>query len=80
MTIENRKGMPPVPSNFGVILTYAQLRALRVVKQYGWKLSFVRRVNLQQAIPVIMHADRDNHGVLEADGGVNLKPDIKIRI
>jgi len=80
MTKENRTGMSPIPNNLEMLFTTAQFRALSVVEQYGWKLAFVRRVMLQHAIPVIVHADGERYGVLEANGGIDLNPDIKIRM
>jgi hypothetical protein len=78
MKDEKRKGMHPIPGNYRVLLTNKQIRALKVVEKYGWKLAFVRRLQLHHPIPVIVNKD-DIYGILIQDGGVDLAPNIDVR-
>jgi hypothetical protein len=61
------------------LLSLNQFRALSVVTKYGWKLAFVRREMLEEAIPVIVNSSGDKYAEIETMGGINLNPGIKMR-
>jgi hypothetical protein len=79
MNHDKRKWLPPVPDNLERLLSLNQFRALSVVTKYGWKLAFVRREMLEEAIPVIVNSSGDKYAEIETMGGINLNPGIKMR-
>jgi hypothetical protein len=79
MDREKRKGDEPVPANAIEMLNPLQVRALRQLESYGWRLHFIRRPLFQDTVPVVTDADGKKVGILEEDGRLNLDPDIKVR-
>lgn len=76
---DSRNSEVTVPDNLSDYLNEAQLRALRMVEDFGWELKFIRRPLFQQVVPVVVSHDGTQYGVLEQDGSINMKPDIVIR-
>lgn len=73
---EKRKGMEPIPGNFEEILSPIQLRALRKIERFGWKLHFIRRASeLEESVVVIRSPKGDKIATLEQDGRIQLMPD-----
>lgn len=79
MDREKRKGEEPVPRNSEELLNQMQIRALRQIESYGWRLHFIRRPLFQDTVPVVIDADGKKIGILEEDGRLNMEPDIKVR-
>ncbi|MEZ5541739.1 MAG: hypothetical protein R3F42_06825 [Pseudomonadota bacterium] len=70
---EKRRGQPPVPGNLKDILNEQQLISLRQIENFGWQLHFVRRPLFQDPVVVIVSAEGDRFGTLEADGRIEIK-------
>ena len=79
MDTERRNGTKPVPENFEELLNEAQMRTLRDLQPFGWKLHFVRRPLFQEVVPVLISKEGDRLVVLEASGRVNEKADLDAR-
>ena len=79
MDTERRKGIKPVPDNLEELLNEAQIRTLRDLEPFGWKLHFIRRPLFQAVAPVLISKEGDRLVVLEASGRVNEKADLDIR-
>ena len=79
MKEDKRIGDNPVPGNLKELLNEAQLLTLRRMEEYGWELKFIRRPLFQDVIPVLLHPDNNNSGVLERDGTLNMQHDIVLR-
>jgi len=60
-------------------LNEAQKLAMHRAEGFGWELRFIREPLFQEATAVIYSAEGDRIGVLEPDGRIELKPDIKVR-
>lgn len=68
-----------VPDNLDEYLNDAQMRSLRRVEEFGWRLAFIRRPLFQDIVPVIMSDNGEKHGVLEKDGSINTQHELVIR-
>jgi hypothetical protein len=76
---ERRGHKLAVPSNIASLLNDEQSLALRKVENFGWELAFVRRPLFEDPVPVVVSPDRRQYAVIEADGGLNHAPDIRLR-
>jgi hypothetical protein len=79
MNEDKRKGISPIPANLKNALNKEQLFMLNKMEGFGWTLNFVRRPLFQDVVPVLVHNDSGQQGVLEDDGTLNTRLDIKIR-
>lgn len=79
MEKEQRNKMNPLPYDFYKRLNADQLLALRLVENYGWGMSFVRRAPSQDQTFVIYNPNTKQYAVLDEDGTLNIESDIKIR-
>jgi hypothetical protein len=79
MDKEKRTGVKPIPDDLKEALNEAQWQTLKGFEYSGWVLKFVRRPLFQELVPVVHNTEDDNIGVLEKDGSINMRPDIKIR-
>lgn len=76
---EKRKDIVPVPGNLAEVLSPLQIRSLRQIETFGWRLHFVRRPLFQEPVPVILSPEGDKYATLENDGRINLTPDSALR-
>jgi len=76
---EKRNGLAPVPGNLADILNKDQMTSLRQIENFGWQLHFVRRPLFQDPVVVIISAEGDRFGTLEADGRIEIKNHFDIR-
>ena len=76
---EKRDGSAPVPRNLDDILNKQQMTSLRQIENFGWQLHFVRRPLFQDPVVVIVSAEGDRFGTLEADGRIEIKTHFDIR-
>ena len=79
MMEEKRISVEPVPANLEELLTDSQRAALRRIENFGWQIKFIRRPRFQPPLVVVENTTGMNVGVLEEDGGVNLRPAICLR-
>ena len=79
MDREKRTGEKPVPDRPEEVLNQMQMRALRQIEGFGWRLGFVRKPLFQEPVPVVFSAEGDKIGILEQDGRINMEPDIELR-
>jgi len=69
-----------IPNNATDMLNQQQIRALRQIGIFGWRLLFIRRPSLQESVAVVT----DGHGmrkiaILESNGRINVEPNISLR-
>ena len=76
---EKRAGKAPVPSDLKDILNEIQMTSLRQIENFGWQLHFVRRPLFQDPVVVIVSAEGDRFGTLEADGRIEIKTRFDVR-
>ena len=79
MDTERRKGIKPVPDNLEELLNEAQIRTLRDLEPFGWKLHIIRRPLFQEVTPVLISKEADRLVVLEASGRGNEKAYLDMR-
>ncbi|MAK45242.1 MULTISPECIES: hypothetical protein [unclassified Spongiibacter] len=79
MIEEKRVGAEPVPHNLSELLTELQRTSLRRIENFGWQIKFIRRPRFQPPVVVVENTTGMNIGILEEDGGVNLRPAISLR-
>ena len=79
MDNERRKGIEPIPENFENLLSEAQLRTLRSIGRFGWRLHFMRRPLFQDVVPVLICNDGIKCAVLEKNGSINERADLDVR-
>lgn len=77
--VERRGSKTPIPANPASALNQEQSLALRNVENFGWQLAFIREPVFQDPIPVVISPDHQRVAVLEADGQINMHPDIALR-
>jgi hypothetical protein len=76
---ERRKHKVPVSDNLHELLNQHQMRALREIETFGWRLHFVRRSLFQDPLAVIIGPEGDRFATLEHDGRINMTPDSDLR-
>ena len=79
MIEEKRVGAEPVPHNLSELLTELQRTSLRRIENFGWQIKFIRRPRFQPPVVDVENTTGMNIGILEEDGGVNLRPAISLR-
>ena len=65
---ERRLRMPPIPDEFGSLITHEQRIALNQKQQFGWFVKFVRRPLFQPIEVVLSNPDGSEFLVLDTDG------------
>ena len=76
---DKRQDSEPIPNNRGKILNELQRFSLQRLTGFGWEIHFVRRPLFQEPVIVMRNTTDSNVGVLEANGEINMSPDITIR-
>jgi hypothetical protein len=61
------------------LLNQHQMRALRHIEAFGWRLYFVRRSLFNEPVAVIISPEGDRFATLEHDGQINMTPDTDLR-
>ena len=79
MEFDKRIGTSPVPSSPSFFLNEKQLNGMKVLKEFGWELAFIRRPLFSDVIPVVKNMHEQATGVLGVDGILNLRNDLKMR-
>lgn len=79
MDREKRKGNIPLPENLKEVLNEAQLKALSGIEYTGWELRFLRRPLFQEPVLFIQNTNNGQIGILDKDGSIKIKPNIKAR-
>ena len=79
MDNEKRKAEQKTPERIKDKLNEEQKLAMRQAESFGWELRFIREPLFQEPTAVIYSAGGDRIGVLEPDGRIDVKPDIKVR-
>jgi len=60
-------------------LSDAQQTTLAELEHFGWELKFIRHPMFQEAVAVVIDANRKNFAVLQKDGTLNERPGFDIR-
>ncbi|MDX1569553.1 MAG: hypothetical protein R3200_03645 [Xanthomonadales bacterium] len=76
---DRRSKQPTKTSQMEKELNDSQLTTLRNIETFGWELKFIRRPLFQKPIPVVFDGSRQAFAIIEQDGTLNEKPDLKIR-
>lgn len=77
---EDRRGTRfAVPDNLEMLLNEDQTMTLNKIENFGWRLAFIRQPLFQTPVVMVMSPDQDRYGVLEADGGIDMHPEITLR-
>jgi hypothetical protein len=76
---EKRSGEPPIPPGVVKYLNDNQASSLRQIENFGWRLHFVRRPLFQDPVVVIINAEGDRFGTLEADGRIEIRNPFDLR-
>lgn len=76
---ERRKHKAPVADDLYELLNQHQMRALRQIETFGWRLHFVRRSLFQEPVAVLIGPEGDRFATLEHDGRINMTPDSDLR-
>ena len=79
MDIERRNKGKQSLENSNEVLNDSQLLALNKMEGFGWVLAFIRKPLFQNIVPVLFHPDSKKLAILDNDGALNIKPDIKFR-
>ena len=79
MEIERRNKEMQSSDNLDEALNELQLLSLSKMEGFGWMLAFIRKPLFQEIVPVLFHPDSNKFGILDGDGTLNIKPDIKFR-
>lgn len=79
MENDKRTGQLAVPANLQDWLNDTQMQILRKIEGLGFKLIFMRRPVFQDPIPVVINDKGNKIGILEADGRLNMEPDLVLR-
>ncbi|RLA46658.1 MAG: hypothetical protein DRR06_04520 [Gammaproteobacteria bacterium] len=76
---DKRKDSEPIPDNMDKFLNELQRFSLQRLTGFGWEIHFVRRPLFQEPV-IVMRNTSDSHvGILEANGEINMSPDIEVR-
>jgi len=76
---KKRRSEPAVPQNLENLLSTVQLYTLHQLENYGWHLAFVRRPLFQPVLPVVENPEHTAFGVIDEEGELELRPDLKTR-
>jgi hypothetical protein len=76
---EKRRDADPIPENLEDWLSQDQLDALKQLGNFGWQLKFIRRPVFQDPIVIVYSRDKDQFGILEKDGKIDMDSGITIR-
>ena len=79
MDIERRNNGKHSLEDSNEVLNDSQLLALNKMEGFGWVLAFIRKPLFQDIVPVLFHPDSKKLAILDNDGALNIKPDIKFR-
>jgi len=77
--VDKRGTMESIPDGIKRLLSVDQVIALRQLESFGWRIQFIRRPLFQKIIVALTSYDGKEFGILEADGQLNMHPDIKLR-
>ncbi|SEM40151.1 hypothetical protein SAMN05428989_3749 [Pseudoxanthomonas sp. GM95] len=76
---ERRISDGPLATALRAGLNEAQLKTLRTMEQFQWKLGFIRRPMFGEPVPVIFDRDGKRFVTLERDGRINERPGFSVR-
>ena len=76
---EKRTGQRPIPENIKELMNDIQMRTLRQLEGFGWRLGFIRRPLFQQPMPVVFDTSQRRFGVIEEDGQLNFLASVTLR-
>ena len=80
MPMEKRKGLAAIPQPIGFFLNAKQIRAIDILERFGWSLVCVRREGCHDLMPVLWNHREKRPGVLEADGVLSTRSNIRLRV
>ena len=65
--------------NLDEALNELQLLTMSKMEGFGWMLAFIRKPLFQDIVPVLFHPDSNKFGILDGEGTLTIRPDIKFR-
>lgn len=69
---DNRGTQSAVPENPAMYMTRTQLSRIVKMEEFGWELSFIRRVNRAEALVVMRLPHSGQTAAIEKDGAINM--------
>jgi hypothetical protein len=76
---ERRIGISSVPRDIRSHLTELQRYALTQLEGFGWSIQFVRRINVDDQLVVLVDPSGKNHGILREDGSLDRSTELAFR-
>lgn len=76
---ERRRDIPGGCDPLEACLNGAQRVTLQNIESFGWELKFIRRPEVELAMPVVFGPDGKTIGVLEQDGRLNINIHLSVR-
>ena len=76
---ERRIGISPIPLDLRSHLTELQRYSLKQLEGFGWSIQFVRRINADDQLVVLVDPSGKLHGILRDDGSLDRTTDLASR-
>mgnify|MGYP001818115374 FL=1 len=76
---ERRIGISPIPLDLRSHLTELQRYSLTQLEGFGWSIQFVRRINFDDQLVVLVDPSGKLHGILRDDGSLDRTTDLASR-
>jgi hypothetical protein len=78
-SLDKRGTHSSIPNDLHQYLTPLQRQSLEHLKEFGWKLEFVRRPLFEPPTVVLLSPEGKQYATLEEEGSLNLEPEIRWR-
>lgn len=79
-SLDKRGVQDPVPNNVEQYLTPLQRQSLDYLKEFGWRIAFVRRPLFELPTVVLVNNNDKQHAILEEEGTLNIEPQMQWRV
>ena len=76
---DRRIGISSVPRDIRSHLTELQRHALLQLEGFGWSIQFVRRINVDDQLVVLVDPSGQLHGILQEDGSLDRTTELVLR-
>ncbi len=73
--LDKRGTQEPIPNQLAQYLTDMQMQSLDQLKDFGWRLAFVRRPLFSSPTVVLLSPEGKQYATLEEEGSLNLDPE-----
>jgi hypothetical protein len=76
---EKRKTLKPIPDVPELYLIESQLLTVQLLKESGWNLWFVRRTDIEHAMPVLFEDASGRTAIIDKGGDINIDHGLEFR-